>query len=343
MNSDLTRGWPLLCWLTLASLTTGGWFQALLLSQSEVPTPTVRVSTHLVLVDAVVTGKQGKAISGRHSADFEIEENGKAQRISTFSAPGESLVETQPLPPGIFSNKTQYRSPGGPITILLLDALNTPFKDQAYARRQMLRFVLEQHRSGQRMAVFTLTSSMRVLQDFTSDPRILVAALQRYIPQPQQMAAAVRPATSLEAGTPSAASNTSAIDSSVPPLGDPGTHDAGLAPVQAGLEAFESAQTAYQEDKQVILTLNAMNSLARVLGGLPGRKNLIWVTERVPFSLIPENRSISESELAETLPSLNTRRVSEHSAGSNAATMRQSHAEEIRETASRLSSAQVAI
>jgi hypothetical protein len=182
-----------------------------------------------------------------------------------------------------------------------------------------------------------------VLQDFTSDPRILVAALQRYIPQPQQMAAAVRPATSLEAGTPSAASNTSAIDSSVPPLGDPGTHDAGLAPVQAGLEAFESAQTAYQEDQQVILTLNAMNSLARVLGGLPGRKNLIWVTERVPFSLIPENRSISESELAETLPSLNTRRVSEHSAGSNAATMRQSHAEEIRETASRLSSAQVAI
>ena len=144
MNSDLTRGWPLLWWLTLASLTTGGWFQAPLLSQSEVPTPTVRVSTHLVLVDAVVTDKQGKAISGLHSADFEIEENGKAQRISTFSAPGESLVETQPLPPGIFSNKTQYRSPGGPITILLLDALNTPFKDQAYARRQMLRFVLEQ-------------------------------------------------------------------------------------------------------------------------------------------------------------------------------------------------------
>jgi hypothetical protein len=63
MNSDLTRGWPLPCWLTLASLTTGGWFQAPLLSQSEVPTPTVRVSTHLVLVDAVVTDKQGKAIS----------------------------------------------------------------------------------------------------------------------------------------------------------------------------------------------------------------------------------------------------------------------------------------
>lgn len=333
----------LLSLLVLPNVVPGGWSQATSPSPNEIPAPTIRVSTHLVLVDAVVTDKEGKAIPGLRPEDFEVDENGKAQKISTFMPAGEKTAAPQSLPPGIYSNRPQYRMPGGPITILLLDGLNTPFKDQAYARRQMLRFVQEQYRPGQRMAIFTLTGSVRVLQDFTSDPQILATALQRYMPQAQQMASAVHPATSIAAGTPSAESNTSATDASVPPLGNSGSHDAGLAPVQAGLQAFESAQTAYQEDQQVVLTLNALNSLARILGGMPGRKNLVWVTGKVPFSLIPENRSMSEAELTESLPSLDSRRVSEHAAGNNAATLRQSHAEEIRETASRLSSAQVSI
>ena len=84
-------------------------------------------------------------------------------------------------------------------------------------------------------------------------------------------------------------------------------------------------------------------SLARILGGLPGRKNLIWVTGDLPFSLIPEDRVMTDAELSESLPSLDTRRVEEHSAGNYAATFRASHAEEIRETAAHLASAQVAV
>jgi len=49
------------------------------------------------------------------------------------------------LPPGIYSNRPQYRSPGGPVTVMLLDAVNTPFSDQGYARRQMLSFVQKQY------------------------------------------------------------------------------------------------------------------------------------------------------------------------------------------------------
>ena len=339
----LQRRWACLVGIIAIVVTVGAWFQAAP-STSEVPAPTIRVSTHLVLVDVVVTDKQGNPVPGLRPEDFVVEENGKTQKIATFVTPEQSKARPrEELPPGIYSNRSQYRSPGGPITVLLLDGLNTPFKDQAYARRQMLRFVQEQHKPEQRMAVFTLTGSLRVLQDLTSDPQILYTALQRYMPQPQQLASATRPATSLAAGVPTTESNTSAIDASVAPLGDPGSHDAGVAPVQAGLQAFESAQAAYQEDQQATLTLNALNSLARILGGLPGRKNLIWVTGKMPFSLIPENRTMSEAELAETLPSLDTRRVGEHSAGNNAAILRQSHTEEIRETSARLSSAQVSI
>src|SRR5713101_7905404 len=131
--------------------------------ESEIPQPAIRVTTHMVLVDVVVTDKQGKAITGLHPEDFEVEENGKTQKISTFVPAGENLAGAQPLPHGIYSNRPQYRSPGGPVTVMLLDAVNTPFSDQGYARRQMLSFVQQQYKPGQRMAVFTLTGPLNVL------------------------------------------------------------------------------------------------------------------------------------------------------------------------------------
>ncbi len=337
--------------LLLATIVTGGWFQAAPSSQGEVPAPTIRVSTHLVLVDVVVTDKQGKPIPGLGADDFEVEENGKKQKISTFVIPGEGLAAAQPLPPGIYSNRPQYRSPGGPITVMLLDAVNTPFSDQSYARRQMLSFVQQQLKPGQRMAVFTLTGPLNVLQDFTSDPQILAEALRRYNPQPQTLVSAAHPETSIAAGTPTANSAVSALDASTPPAhgggdasglrGGASAEQVGVA--QAALAAFAGVQVAYEEDQRAVISLNALNSLARILGGLPGRKNIIWVTGDLPFSLVPENRNMTDAELEESLPSLDTRRVGQHAAGSEAAAFRQSHAEELRELEARLASAQVAV
>src|SRR5882762_1549321 len=181
-------------------------------SNPEIPPPTMRVSTHMVVVDVVVTDKQGKPISGLHPEDFVVEENGKVQKISSLSAPIENSPAASALPPGIYSNRPQYRSPGGPVTVMLLDAIDTPFTNQAYARTQMLRFVQEQYKPGQRMGIFTLTSSLNVLQDFTSDPQILYTALQRYKPQPQEFASAARPT---DAGP--GPSTTSSVVSSLDP------------------------------------------------------------------------------------------------------------------------------
>jgi VWFA-related protein len=355
-NHLARRRWPWLSLIVLASLVTGGWFQATSPSPNQVPAPTIRVSTHLVVVDVVVTDKQGKAIAGLRPEDFVVEENGKAQKISTFVNAGENVPAGQALPPGIYSNRPQYRAPGGPTTVMLLDAVNTPFSDQGYARRQMLSFVQQQYKPGQRMAIFTLTGSLSVLQDFTTDPQILYAALQRFQPQPQQFASAAQPSTSAAVGSPTTSSTVTSLDSSVPPFhssdgslpaaqGNPGgtAATALIASAQAALEAFAGVQAFYEEDRRAALSLSALNSLARILGGLPGRKNLIWITGNLPFSLTPETRTMTDAELEETLPSLDTRRVGQHAAGNQAATFRQSHAEDIRELNARLASAQVAV
>ena len=175
----------------------------------------------MVLVDVVVTDKQGKAINGLHPEDFVVEENGKVQKISSLTTPAENAPVSAPqLPPGIYSNRPEYRSPGGPITVMLLDALNTPFTNQGYARRQMLAFVQQQFKPTDRMAVFTLTGPLNVLQDLTSDPQVLYAAIQRYKPQAQEFESSGRPATSAASGTATTGSVVTSLDASTPPRVD---------------------------------------------------------------------------------------------------------------------------
>jgi VWFA-related protein len=318
--------------------------------EAPIPAPTIRVSTHMVLLDVVVTDKQGKAVSGLRPEDFVVEENGKVQKISSLTTIAEKAATVPQLPPGVYSNKPEYRSTGGPITVMLLDAMNTPFTNQGYARRQMLAFVQQQFKSTDRMAVFALTGNLVVLQDLTSDPQALFAALQKYKPQAQTFATSGQAATSGSAA-PTVGGVVTSLDASTAPLTDNsasasakggGASDAFFSAQQA-LEAFEGAQAAYVKDQRAVLTLNALGSIARILGGLPGRKNLIWITGELPFSFIPEDRVMTDAELSEDLPSLETRRVGEHAAGNYAATFRASHAEEIREIAGRLASAQVAV
>ena len=319
-----------------------------------IPPPTIRVTTHMVLIDAVVTDKQGKAITGLRPEDFVVEENGKVQKIVSLTTPADSIPGAAPaLPPGIYSNEAQFRSPGRPITVMLLDALNTPFTDQAYARTQMLAFVKEQFKPGDRMGVFALTGSLNVLQDFTSDPQVLYTALQRFKPLTQTFPNGAPTVTSSDGGPATAASTVASLDASTPPPSDSGANPGGglrggsdtlISSAMAALQGFEGAQVAYAKDERAVMTLNALASIARILGGLPGRKNLIWVTGDISdLSFIPEDRVMSSAELSEDLPSMETRRVEEHASGNYAATFRASHAEEIRETASRLASAQVAV
>jgi VWFA-related protein len=292
----------------------------------------------MVLVDVVVTDKQGKPVQGLHPEDFVIEENGKQQKIASLTSPAENNPAPPVLPPGIYSNRAQYRSPGAPVTILLLDAINTPFKDQSYARFQMLKFVKENFKPGDRMGIFTLTGGLGMLQDLTSDPQILYTALQHYRPLQNEYTPSSGTPPSGPAGPLDASLSTSSDFGSLPPQ-----IALQVTAAIAQLQAFSNVAEGYAQGERLVLTLNALNSLARILGGLPGRKSIIWVTGDVPLSLIPEDRTVTQTELAEDLPSLNTRRLNQHVSGNDAARVRSQHAEEIRETAARLSSAQIAI
>jgi VWFA-related protein len=227
-------------------------------SSQELPPPTIRVSTRLVLVDVVVMDKQGKPVSGLKAEDFTVEEKGKKQKITFFQTPEAAQQINAPpqLGPGLYSNKPEFRSPGGPLTVLLLDAANTPFSDQAYARQQMLKFVTQQFKPGTRMGVFTLTNSLQVLQDFTGDPEVLLAGLKKYRPQEQELQNAVSQPVSAGAGS----------------LGVRQANT--ITQVEANAQTFQSIQMGYAFDRRVDITLNALRSLSRIWGVSPAARTL---------------------------------------------------------------------
>jgi VWFA-related protein len=296
---------------------------------AEVPTITIRANTRLVVVDVVVTDKKGQPVTGLKAQDFVIEENGKKQRIGVFTPPGAPQAPPQPLPPGLLSNRPEYLRPAGVPTVLLLDAANSHFKDQAYGRLQMLKYVADQSDSGAPMAVMTLTDRLHVLQEFTSDPKVLATAIKNLRPQEQILQAETSPTS------PSGSAD--AIGSG------PGT-TAAIEIAQSQVAAFQSVVTGYNLELRTVLTIQAMTDLSRLLAGLPGRKNVVWLTSEFPFDLIPQDRNLSDAEYKDDLPASGSQRpVGLNAAGSLAAESRQLHGEGIRQAESQLASADVAI
>jgi hypothetical protein len=62
------------------------------------------------------------------------------------------------------------------------------------------------------------------------------------------------------------------------------------ARVTSSLEAFQKEELTNVVDHRVEITLAALRALSRILGGIPGRKNVIWLSAGFPFSLLPSQQ-----------------------------------------------------
>lgn len=294
----------------------------------EVPSLTLRANTRLVIVDVVVTDKKGQPMTGLKADDFIVEENGKKQTVSVFVPPANRTAPAAALP-GILSNHPENVGPAGVPIVLVLDAANSPFKEQAYARSQMLKYAAEQNQVGHPMAILTLTDRLHVLQQFTNDPQVLLSAIKKFMPQEQI----------LQPG-PGAPPSAVPLDMSGP---NTGPLTAMLAR-EADVSAFANAQVAYDLERRTLITIEAMQSLSRMLGGLQGRKNVVWLTADLPFDLIPEDRNISDAEFLANLPSRSMNKTAGiRAAGAAAEEQRSLHGNEIRTVETQLAKANVAI
>jgi VWFA-related protein len=145
------------------------------LSQSVQPEPapaeTLHASTQLVIVDVVVEDKSGHPIHGLTRDNFVLTEQKKPQTVRNFEEhsaasekkPGPPMPQ---MPPGVFTDYTPF-APDSTLNILLIDALNTPMKDQIFVREQLLDYI-KHEKPGTDVAIFGLTNRLVMLQGFTA-------------------------------------------------------------------------------------------------------------------------------------------------------------------------------
>jgi VWFA-related protein len=133
----------------------------------------------------------------------------------------------------------------------------------------MLKYIRTQVKPDQRVAILALSNNLIVLQDFTSESALLLAALQRF------------------------AGERSVELTRAEPIERPVEALAGAPPevverLSASLERFNAENIVLTTDSRVVTTLAALRAIGRATAGYPGRKNLIWVSAAFPFTLVPE-------------------------------------------------------
>ena len=249
-------------------------------STSTEPITTIHTSSKLVVVDVVVTDSKQEPIHHLAASDFSLMEDGHPQKIKVFeehTADAPAPVARLPkLPPGKFTNYSVVPV-NGALNILLLDKLNTPMAAQQDVRDQILKY-LKGAPAGTRIAIFGLSTRLRMLQGFTSDPELL-----------RQLVAGKK-ANGL--GSPlmnnGSDSNNLGMDT-VANASDAITGDApDNATVLSALQEFDAQQESFQSMLRARYTLDAFNQLARYLSTLPGRKNLIWFSGSFPINILPD-------------------------------------------------------
>jgi len=241
----------------------------------------LKTKARLVLVDVVVTNDKGDPIPGLQKKDFEVLEDGKPQTISTFEehrgAPV-TQIKLPPLPPHVYTNFPLVQAADS-VNIILLDALNTPSRDQVYVRTEMLKY-LKTIPPGTRVAVFTLASQLRMLQGVTTDSTELLAALNSKAAQQSPL-------------LPSDAENDAnqrRIDFLTQEDQGPPPKNLAMAVVDPIMAAkqFIADTAAFETKQRIAITLEAMQQLARYLSGVPGRKNVIWFSGSFPTAIFSD-------------------------------------------------------
>lgn len=222
----------------------------------------VRISTNLVQLDAVVTDKDGNPSKNLTAADFEVLQDGKPQRVvsatfvdTDFSSQPVASKETDkqaPLPPPI---RTRPRNAGRVLTFVVDDGnCDISPLGMRSAREALEKFVTEQMRPDDLVAIYQTRKGSSAIQQFTSDKAQVMRVARK-------------------------------IRYWLPPLGckfDPTGRNSGL-----GESARDRASRIRIEnrarDNQVVGLVGVLRYIVRGLQRVPGRKTVFLLSDGIPL------------------------------------------------------------
>jgi len=257
------------------------------------PPTVIRAATQLVQVNLIAVDPKGNPVSDLTTRDLILTDNNEPQRISVFYVQKNEPATGRSgrLPAGTFNNRAEgVRN----VTVILIDNLNIDSRSQpvdqladlAYAKGEARKF-LRNMATQDEVALYAMASQVRILHDFTNDSLALVRALDAYRPSPAM--ADYAPGPDLRDWS-----------------GYPGGLAGGTALMQGAARQSRGVEAEFFVQRRVDKTIEAFQAIATHLAGIPGRKNIVWLTTGFPFAVgsdpmapgIHLNRSFEMLELS---------------------------------------------
>jgi VWFA-related protein len=260
----------------------------------------VRITSELVQVDAVVTDKNDQVIPDLKLDDFKVSENGKRQDIQFIEfVSGDTNTRTEgtlnvaghPIEPEVTRNLTARDLRR--VFAFVVDDLTIPYEDIPTVRKMLTDFVDNKMQEGDLVAIVRTVGGNGLVQQFTSDKRILRRAISQIRAQlhpysafnnlggTQQISADLAQAAAELAGgtTPDQARNGG---STLPT-------DVNSA---ANLDIEDSEDSAVK-GQRALATLVTAGEVVDSMKMLPGRKNLMLLSGGLPiFESGPEQVNV---------------------------------------------------
>ncbi len=244
----------------------------------------VRISTQLVQVDAVVFDKSGKHVEDLTADDFDLQVDGKKQTLTHFihvnlppvkrEVPAAKKNDVAAVSPSMPTRQIEPREVRRTIAFIV-DDLGLSFTSTERVRETLRKFLREQMQEGDLVAIIRTGNGLGMLEQFTSDKRILYSAIDKlnWNPLSRDMIAS---------------------------FGDTG----GMADSEESQEAATAQQTiddsisSFRDTLFSTGTLGAINFVVRGLRDLPGRKSVILLSDG--FRIYPPGNSNDPQAVAES-------------------------------------------
>jgi VWFA-related protein len=214
------------------------------------PDTVIRTTTRLVQILVVAEDSQGRPVADMRKEDFQLQDNRKAQPITSFATEGSSLPASET---GASASEPEEEAAArNDYALILLDWLNPRYDDRLAARENVNK-LLKKFQPRQMVALYLLAHESRLLHDFTSDGGDLMQALADTPDDPEDP-----------------------FDPSRPRESDARFTTWVTLKVDERISAFNG---------KVLDTLGTLEKIADGLARVPGRKSLIWVTNGFPIVL----------------------------------------------------------
>jgi VWFA-related protein len=147
--------------------------------------PTFKAEVEYVEVDAVVTDQQGNFVRNLKKEDFQVFEDGKLQNVATFSVvdiPIERyerpLFAERPIEPDVKSNERPF---DGRVYVIILDDLHVDALRTQRVRQSARQFIERNLGANDLMAIIFTGGRSADAQEFTSNKRLLLNAVDKFM------------------------------------------------------------------------------------------------------------------------------------------------------------------